>query len=413
MTMKIEILNTGSELLLGSTANTHGTWMGQELVKLGLRVQRQLTVPDGDAIEEALTECTARADVVLVTGGLGPTSDDVTRESLASVLGVEMIEDEAALRSLHEFFEKRNKPMVPANLKQARNLVGADILPNPNGTAPGIYAPPRLGGDPACAVFLLPGPPRELYPMFHAEVVPRLKALGGVEVIDSVTELKFVGIGESDFHDRLDDDLARIDGLEVGYCARLGEVDLRLIGSQEAIAKGREMTLAAFDEFLLSEDGSNLETAVVQGLIQAGKSVVTAESCTGGLVASRITDVPGSSEVFQRGFVTYSNEAKTELLGVQPETLATHGAVSEEVAAEMAEGARRVSGADLAVSITGVAGPGGGSEEKPVGRVCFGIATAKGVSTFLENHPRSRRDFKHQASQRALDLVRRALREGQ
>lgn len=411
--MRIEILNTGSELLLGSTANTHGTWMGQELVKLGLRVQRQVTVPDGRVIEEALAEATARADVVLVTGGLGPTSDDVTRESLAAVLGVEMIEDEAALRSLHEFFEKRNKPMVAANLKQARNLVGADILPNPNGTAPGIYAPPRLGGEPFCAVFLLPGPPRELYPMFHAEVVPRLRALGGVEVIDRVTELKFVGIGESDFHDRLDDELAAIDGLEVGYCARLGEVDLRLIGSDEAIAHGRELTLVTFGDSLVSEDGSDLETTVIRELIRAGKTVTTAESCTGGLVASRLTDVPGSSEAFQRGFVTYSNEAKVEMLGVTPATLEAHGAVSEEVAAEMASGARRVSGADVAVSITGIAGPGGGSEEKPVGRVCFGIATSKGVRTYLENHPRNRLDFKRQASQRALDLVRRAVRDNQ
>ena len=411
--MRIEILNTGSELLLGSTANTHGTWIGQELVKLGLRVQRQVTVPDGKVIEEALAEATARTDVVLVTGGLGPTSDDVTRESLAAVLGVEMIEDEAALRSLHEFFEKRNKPMVAANLKQARNLVGADILPNPNGTAPGIYAPPRLGGEPFCAVFLLPGPPRELYPMFHAEVVPRLKALGGVEVIDRVTELKFVGIGESDFHDRLDEQLASIDELEVGYCARLGEVDLRLIGSDEAIARGRELTVATFGDFLVSEDGSDLETTVIRELVMAGKRVTTAESCTGGLVASRLTDVPGSSEVFQRGFVTYSNKAKSEMLGVNPSTLEAHGAVSEEVAAEMAEGARRVSGADVAVSITGIAGPGGGSEEKPVGRVCFGIATSKGVQTFLENHPRNRLDFKRQASQRALDLIRRAVRDDQ
>jgi len=408
--MRIEILNTGTELLLGSTANTHGTWMGQELVKLGLRVQRQVTVPDGKVIEEALKEAASRADVVLVTGGLGPTSDDITRESLAAVLGVEMIEDEAAMRSLYEFFEKRNKPMVAVNLKQAQNLVGADILPNPNGTAPGIYAPPRLGGDPACAVFLLPGPPRELYPMFHAEVVPRLKALGGVEVIDEVREMKFVGIGESDFHDQLDAKLALIERLEVGYCARLGEVDLRLIGGLEAIARGRELTVACFEEFLVSEDGSNLETAVVRELARQRKTVVTAESCTGGLVASRLTDVPGSSEVFGRGFVTYSNEAKSELLGVKAATLAEHGAVSEEVAGEMAEGARRVSGADLAVSVTGIAGPGGGTEEKPVGRVCFGVATADGVQTFQENHPRSRLDFKRQASQRALDLVRRALR---
>ncbi|MDB4309918.1 competence/damage-inducible protein A, partial [Akkermansiaceae bacterium] len=187
--MKIEILNTGSELLLGSTVNTHGTWMGQELAKLGLRVQRQTTVPDGVAIEEALAECISRSDVVLVTGGLGPTSDDITREAAAKALGVDMIVDEAAKRSLYEFFEKRGYEMAKANLRQAEVLVGADVIPNPNGTAPGIYSPPRLSGEANCALFLLPGPPRELYPMFHAEVTPRLKALAGVELISEVTEL--------------------------------------------------------------------------------------------------------------------------------------------------------------------------------------------------------------------------------
>lgn len=407
--MRIEILNTGTELLLGSTANTHGTWMGQELVKQGLRVQRQMTVPDGEAIEHALRESMGRSDVVLVTGGLGPTSDDITREAAAKVLGVEMMEDEAALRSLKEFFEKRNRVMASSNLKQAQNLVGADILPNKNGTAPGIYAPPRLGGEPGCALFLLPGPPRELYPMFHEEVTPRLRALSGIEMISEILELKFVGIGESDFHENLDADLNAVEGLEVGYCARLGEMDLRLIGSPEAIAIGRKMAEEEFSEFLISDDGANLEEEVVGSLAAAGLKVATAESCTGGLVACRITDVPGASEVFTHGFVTYSNEAKNHLIGVSEESLAEHGAVSEEVAREMAEGARRESGADLAVSITGIAGPGGGSEEKPVGTVCFGIATSEGVKTYREIHPRSRSDFKWQASQRALDLIRRAL----
>jgi len=409
--MRIEILNTGTELLLGSTANTHGTWMGRELVKLGLRVQRQVTVPDGEAIEIALREAINRSDVVLVTGGLGPTSDDLTREATAKVLGVEMIEDEAALRSLEEFFAKRNKPMVTANLKQAQNLVGADLLPNDNGTAPGIYAPPRLGGEPGCAVFLLPGPPRELYPMFHAEVIPRLRALGGVEVLDGVTELKFVGVGESEFHEYLDVQLNAVPGLEVGYCARLGEMDLRLIGGPEAVAAGRELAAERFGDFLVTDDGADLETVVVRMLMATGKTLSTAESCTGGLVACRITDVPGSSAAFTHGFVTYSNEAKSQLIGVSPATLAAFGAVSEEVAGEMAAGALRESGADVAVSVTGIAGPGGGSEEKPVGTVCFGIATAAGVQTFREIHPRSRKDFKKQASQRALDLVRRALRD--
>ncbi len=407
--MRIEIINTGTELLLGSTANTHGTWMGQELVKLGLRVQRQVTVPDGVAINAALRESLTRSDAIIVTGGLGPTSDDITREALAEVLNVEMIEDEAALRSLHEFFEKRGKEMVPANLKQAQNLVGADILPNSNGTAPGIYAPPRLGGEPGCAVFLLPGPPRELYPMFHAEVTPRLRALAGVENIDEVQELKFVGVGESDFQDRLDAKLNAVPGLEVGYCARLGEMDLRLIGSDEAIAAGRKLAEEEFAEFLVSDDGLSLEAAVVRNLTSAGKTVATAESCTGGLITNRLTDVSGSSAVLGYGFVTYSNEAKMKLLGVPEKVLTDYGAVSEEVAAEMAHGARLASGADIAVSVTGIAGPTGGTEEKPVGRVCFGIATADSVQTHTENHPRNRIDFKMQVSQRALDLIRRAI----
>ncbi|MDA7517668.1 competence/damage-inducible protein A [Akkermansiaceae bacterium] len=408
--MKIEILNTGSELLLGSTVNTHGTWMGQELAKLGLRVQRQTTVPDGVAIEEALAECISRSDVVLVTGGLGPTSDDITREAAAKALGVDMIVDEAAKRSLYEFFEKRGYEMAKANLRQAEVLVGADVIPNPNGTAPGIYSPPRLSGEANCALFLLPGPPRELYPMFHAEVTPRLKALAGVELISEVTELKFVGIGESSFHEGIDAKLAEIDGLEVGYCARLGEVDLRLIGTPDAIQQGRDIAEASFSDYLIGDDGSSLEKVVVELLTRTGKTLTTAESCTGGLIASRITDVSGASAAFTHGFVTYSNEAKQQLIGVKAETLEAHGAVSEEVAGEMAAGALQVSGADIAVSITGIAGPTGGTEEKPVGTVCFGIATSKGVETYRECHPRSRADFKDQSSQRALDLVRRALR---
>ncbi|MGC6425399.1 MAG: competence/damage-inducible protein A [Akkermansiaceae bacterium] len=409
--MKIEILNTGTELLLGTTANTHGTWIGQELVKIGLRVQRQTTVPDGVAIEAAVNDAVPGCDALLITGGLGPTSDDITREAVAKVLGVEMIEDEAARRSLYEFFEKRGKPMVAANLKQAQNLVGADILPNPNGTAPGIYVPPRLSGDHQCAIFLLPGPPRELYPMFHAEVIPRLQALSGVEQAVEVQELKFVGIGESDFHQGIDDVLEKIEGLEVGYCARLGEVDLRLIGTEEVISRGKTIAEDAFGDFLVSDDGKSLEAMVVHEMTAKKLTLATVESCTGGLIASRVTDTPGSSVVFTHGFVTYANEAKEGLVGVKHETLEAHGAVSEEVAAEMAEGGLQASACSVAVSVTGVAGPGGGTEEKPVGTVCFGIATAQGVQTFRECHPRARADFKQQASQRALDLVRRVVRD--
>jgi len=407
--VRIEVLNTGSELLLGTTMNTHGGWFGRELFGLGLRVQRQTTVPDGDAIREALAECVGRADVVLVTGGLGPTSDDITREATAAVLGVELIEDEAAMRSLEAFFAARGYEMSPDNRKQAQVLVGADVLPNPNGTAPGIYVPPRLNGAANCAVFLLPGPPRELYPMFHAEVAPRLRGLSGGETADGVLELKFAGLGESAIHHAVDAKLAEIPGLEVGYCARTSEVDVRLIGDAEAIAKGREIVLDAFGDRCFSEDGSSLEEVVVRRLTEKGLKLAIAESCTGGLIANRVTDVPGSSAVLPHGFVTYANEAKRDLLGVSWDDLENVGAVSETVAKQMAEGALRVAAADVALSVTGIAGPGGGSDEKPVGTVFLGLAI-KGGGTLVrkERYLRDRLAFKQTVSQTALEMILKA-----
>lgn len=413
--VRIEIINTGTELLLGSTLNTHGHWMGQELLKMGLRVQRQITVPDGEAIHEAMREAVGRCDALIVTGGLGPTSDDLTREATAEVLGVEMIEDEHAVRSMREYFRVRGYGEMPeGNRKQAMVHVGADVLPNPNGTAPGVYVPPRLGSDSTCAIFLLPGPPRELQPMFHAEVASRLKALAGIENTGQAVELKFVGIGESSFAEGVDDSLQAIEGLEFGYCARLGEMDLRLIGEPEAVQSARELVAKSFQKQYIGDDGSDLETVVVRELAARGLTLATAESCTGGLIANRLTDVPGASAVLTHGFVTYANEAKKGLLGVQSSSLASHGAVSEEVCLEMVTGALRVSGADLAIAVTGIAGPDGGSEEKPVGTVFLGIAQ-KGQEPVVwkKCYPRGRKSFKNQVSQVALDLIRRRVQHGE
>jgi nicotinamide-nucleotide amidase len=408
--MRIELLTTGTELMLGTTQNTHGAWIGQRLFALGLRVDRQITVPDGPPVVESIRLGIEDGDVLIVTGGLGPTSDDLTREALSEVLGVEMIEDEGALRTMEEFFASRGRRMAEGNRKQAVALVGADILPNPNGTAPGLYVPPRMSGEHHCAVFLLPGPPREMYPMFDAEVVPRLEALAGIEEPPEMLELKFVGIGESDFHQEVDAQLEAIAGLEHGYCARLGEVDLRLIGSAEAVTEARTIVEDAFARQLVSSDGAILEEVVVRLLKEQGKSVATAESCTGGLVAARLTDVSGASEVFRYGFVTYANEAKRDLLGVNWEDLLEHGAVSEPVARQMAEGALRVGEAEVAVSVTGIAGPTGGTESKPVGTVFLGMAV-KGEETKVlkQFHPWEREAFKRQVSQAALNLVRGAL----
>jgi nicotinamide-nucleotide amidase len=406
--VRIEILNTGTELLLGTVLNTHGKWFGEELFKLGFRIQRLTTVPDGDAITQALRECVSRADVVMVTGGLGPTSDDLTREAAAEVLGVELIEDEAAMRSLEAFFAIRNKVMAESNRKQAQVLVGADVLPNANGTAPGIYIPPRLNGAANCAVFLLPGPPRELYPMFREEVAPRIVALAGLAKPPGMLELRIAGVGESDLQQEIDAKLAEIPDLEVGYCARVGEVDLRLIGDETAIAAGRKVAEASFAKQIFSDDGSSLEATVVRLLTRQGWRLATAESCTGGLVSNRVTDVPGSSAVFTHGFITYANEAKRDVLGVPQALLDEHGAVSEPVAIAMADGALRVSGADIAVAVTGIAGPDGGTPDKPVGTVWIAWA-AKGRPTVAvkQIHPRNRKDFKLATSQAALDGVRK------
>lgn len=408
--MQIELLTTGTELLLGTTQNTHGAWIGQRLLRVGLRVSRQITVPDGEAVGRAMRIGLEDGEALIVTGGLGPTSDDLTREALAEVLGLEMIEDEAAMRAIEEFFARRQRVMAEANRKQAQAPVGADILVNPNGTAPGLYLPPRLSGSFNCAVFLLPGPPRELYPMFEAEVVPRLQALSGIEKVPEFQELKFAGIGESDFHEGIDDVLEAIPGLEHGYCARPGEVDLRLMGSAASIREAGEIVRATFGDELVSDDGANLEDVVVDLLAKRGRTLAIAESCTGGLIASRITDVAGSSEVFRYGFVTYANEAKQELVGVSQDALRSHGAVSDPVARQMAEGALKAGEADIAVAVTGIAGPAGGSEEKPVGTVFLGLAErGRETQVYQQFHPWARAAFKRQVSQSALNLVRLTL----
>lgn len=408
--MRIEILNTGTELLLGNTLNTHGSWFGRQLFDMGLRVARQTTVPDGEAIREAFLEMVMRSDALLITGGLGPTSDDLTREIVAESLGLELHQDEQALRTLEAFFTVRGKPMVEANLKQVLVPTGADVLPNPNGTAPGLYLPPRINRLSNCAIFLLPGPPRELYPMFHNEVAPRLRALSGVTEVPAVCELKFTGVGESEFHQGIDAQLAALDGLEYGYCARMGEVDLRLIGNDAVISTARELVLGQFGNCLVSDDGSSLEATVIRLLKQKGKTLATAESCTGGLVANRLTNISGASDVFTHGWVTYANEAKTAELGVPEEMIVEFGAVSEPVARAMAEGALSQSGADYAISVTGIAGPTGGTDEKPVGTAWLGLAIRGGNTQSIKVfHPRNRKDFKQAVSQSVLNLLRLEL----
>lgn len=408
--MKIEVINTGTELLLGTTMNTHGAWFGQALFNLGLRVQRQITVPDGDAIGEELKSAITRSDVILITGGLGPTSDDITREIVAKILGVDMITDEHAMRTLEYFFASRGRTMAEANRKQALLPVGAEIMPNPNGTAPGVYVPPRMAKG--CALFLMPGPPHELYPMFKNEVTPRLVGLTGGEEPPTHKELKFTGVGESDLHESVDHELNKVPDLEYGYCARPSELDCRLIGSELAVAEGEKILKQSFGEYCISDDGKSMAEVIIDLFEEDGHTLAIAESCTGGYIASRLTDASGSSAAFDQSVVTYSDASKTALLGVPEELIKEHGAVSPEVAVAMAEGALDLSNDDYAIAVTGIAGPRGGTEDKPVGTVFIALAQYDHPTYVIHRHIRKNRiEFKFVVSQLALDMARRRMLE--
>jgi nicotinamide-nucleotide amidase len=411
--MKVELINTGTELLIGDVINTNAAWLGQRMVELGLSVERVTVVPDGAAIDRALEEACRRADVVIVTGGLGPTSDDVSREAAAAVLGVPLETDAAAMATLTDFFAKRGRTVNEHNKRQALAPRGAVVLPNPNGTAPGLYLPAELGERAGLrtAIFLLPGPPRELKPMMEQEVVPRLKALlpdGGDRVC---RYFKFTGLGESDISMALQGGLEAIAGLEIGYCLGKGDVDVRLTGTDAAMKQAANLCREKLGEFLVSDDRRLVEEVCVALLAERGQWVATAESCTGGFIAHRLTNVSGASGVFAHGFVTYGNDAKTKHLGVSSEMLQQYGAVSEQVAAAMAEGCLHTSGADHALAVTGIAGPTGGSEQKPVGTVFIALASKGHAVEVRKRWFRGDRDwFKILTSQTALDFLRRRLR---
>ena len=407
--MKVEVINTGTELLLGTTLNTHVSFLGHELFGLGLRIARQTTVPDGEVIRLALLESIARAEIIFVTGGLGPTTDDITREITAELFGLSLLPDPEVLAHIKARFERRGLTLTERVYRQAQVPEGALVLHNANGTAPGLYLASEWEGG-KVHLFLLPGPPRELVPMFRNQVVPLLKKILPNEERHQVRSFHILGVGESNVEDLVGEELLAIAGMELGYCARPGAVDIRCIGTPEMLDQAGQIIKSKLAANLVSEDSRSIEQVVVEGLAHSGAKLAIAESCTGGFIAHRITNVPGASEVLLAGFVTYSNESKTRELGVPAELIAAHGAVSHEVAAAMAEGALRVSGADYAIATTGIAGPGGGSEAKPVGTVFTAVAR-KSAEPLVQKlfFPTDRETFKNQVAQSALDQVRKLL----
>lgn len=410
--MNVELINTGSELMLGRVLNTHQQWLCRRLADLGYVVTRQVAVPDtGRDIEQAVREALARADLIITTGGLGPTSDDITRDLIAQLLGRKLHKDASIVRRIEQFFISRKRPMPASTRVQALVPEGALVLTNANGTAPGLAIRIENGKW----LVMLPGPPRELRPMFNEQVVPLLKRELPLAEEYVCQTLRTTGVGESIAEEKIGGLLRPLlaDGLELGYCARIGQVDIRLVGRGERgkklVADAETVVRGQLGPNIFGENDDELEAVVVRLLTERKQTLALAESCTGGGIANRITNVPGASAVFLASFVTYSNAVKERVLGVRAETLAAHGAVSEAVAIEMAEGARHRTGADFALSVTGIAGPTGGTEGKPVGTVFIGFASAAGVLAVRQFNPFDRETFKYATATQALELLRRKL----
>ena len=418
--MNVELINTGSELMLGRVLNTHQQWLCRRLADLGYVVSRQVAVADtASDIEQAVREALARAELVITTGGLGPTSDDLTRDLVAQLLGKKLHVDSAALANIERFFTQRKRVMPATTRVQALVPEGAIVLQNAHGTAPGLamdVRPNRFRPDGNGSwLIMLPGPPRELRPMFDDQVVPLLRRslpLAGAFVCRT---LRTTGIGESLVQEQIHAPLSSLvtAGLEVGYCAHVGQVDVRLSARGDTapmlVREAEVLVRTQLAAHIFGEEDEKLEVVIVRLLTERKQTLALAESCTGGGIANLITNVPGASAVLPAGFVTYSNAAKQKFLGVRPETLAQHGAVSEAVVREMAEGARRETGVDYALAVTGIAGPTGGSEAKPVGTVFIGLANAAGTTVLRQFNPYDRETFKSATANQALEMLRRAV----
>ena len=409
--LRCEILSTGDEVLTGMIADTNAAFLADQMGSLGFEVLRHTTVGDDRAIlEETFRALGARADVVLCTGGLGPTVDDLTTEVAAGILGVGMKLDEAALAYMEGLWKSRGRVMPENNRKQAMLPEPADVLTTPIGTAPGFSV--QIGK--AC-FFFMPGVPREMKKMFAEQVIPRLQKLRSEPTVFDVRVYRSFGLTESAADQALSNIETLFPGVKLGFRAHFPEIQNKLTVKGADIVEARASLEAAADEVKkrigphIFSDGEPIEAVIGAALRRDKATVSTAESCTGGMIAQLITNVPGASEYFDRGFVTYTAASKHELLGVPEALIAELGVVSEECARAMAEGAKAVAKTTYAISVTGVAGPDGGTDEKPVGLVYIGLAGPKGTVVRRINWPGQREQIRGIASMVGLDLLRRAL----
>jgi nicotinamide-nucleotide amidase len=412
--MNAELISVGTEILLGQIVNTNAAWLAQRLATFGVNVYRQVTVGDNlNRLAATITDSLSRADLLILTGGLGPTDDDLTREGVALATNRPLETDEAQKQWLIQRFQSRFGKMPENNLKQALKPKGSLILPNPNGTACG-YAVPHLDKW----IFLLPGPPWEMEAMFENEVVPLLSKYFDLSQHLFHRTLKFFGIGESALEMEVIDLMrSQVDPTMALY-AGMGEVQMRLTtraeSKEEADIKLELLHRKVAERVgihIYGQDDESIFSAAASQLLKNNKTLALAESCTGGLLASSFTDLPGSSGFFTQGWVTYSNQSKIKLLNVPQETLESFGAVSEETVTAMATQASQIAESDYALAISGIAGPGGGTEEKPVGLVWIALYGPNGCQTKKMNFNGSRGQIKMRAAKNAAYLLWQQLNQ--
>jgi nicotinamide-nucleotide amidase len=406
------VLTIGDELLRGEIVDSNKSLLSERLLLIDIETARHVSVPDDrDAIEELLREAARRARVVLVSGGLGPTRDDLTTEVAARAFGRRIVRDARALEELARWFQSMGREMADNNAKQADFPEGAEVLPNPVGTAPGFM----LEAD-ASLLFFMPGVPRELARMLDEQVIPRIESRLGRGSVVRAALLRTFGLGESVLDRELRDVASDDPAVTLGFRTQFPDNLVRVVARGASEPQAKERLERAVQEIrrrlgplVLGVGERRLETIVADLLLASGRTIAVAESCTGGLIASRLTDTPGSSAYLLEGVVAYANAAKVRELGVRAEDLARHGAVSEPVVRQMAEGVRARAGADIGLATTGIAGPDGGSDEKPVGTLFVALADAAGTEARRYQLLRERARNKELATQLALDWVRRRL----
>lgn len=407
--MKAEIISIGDELLLGQTINTNAAWMGQELYGVGVEVQQVTTITDQrEHILNALRESTSRCDLVLITGGLGPTRDDITKEALCEFFDSKLVMNHEVLGRIRAYFESRNLAILPVNEQQAELPEKAQLLLNRRGTAMGMWF--EENGK---VVISMPGVPHEMQGMMAEDILPRLADrfnAGGMYY----TVVQTIGKGESFIAQSIREweDRIRAEGLSLAYLPSMGQVRLRVSGpksERQKVDHEADQLERNLGDIVFARGDVSMPEAIAELLRNSNKTLAVAESCTGGYLAHLITTIPGSSEYFLGGVVSYSNEMKVKSLGVERSVLEARGAVSEEVVCQMAEGVRKLTGADLAISTSGIAGPSGGSNEKPVGTVWIGLSDGERTKAFQYKFGRNRERNIHITATFALNILRRYL----